>query len=138
MGSRFLASAGGRFAHLAVSIALAVAAYTSFCDSKIAATRAMAAGMVSIIVSLIVAVILSTRDFRGHAIAITLGGPLVGFYYVYLLQLTVAAGSGVGSILGTVAAFVFLAGIVLGLRTSPVTAKADAKLAGSREVISHA
>jgi len=118
MNSRFLASPGGRLANAALSLTFGLAAYASFANGAIETIHAIALGLIVIIATFIVAAILSVREFHWHTFSIAMLGPMVGFYYVTLLQLVTGAGPAVGSALATIGVFVLLTGIVLGLRTS--------------------
>jgi hypothetical protein len=115
MNARFLASTGGRFAHAAVSLAFALAAYASFSDGGPNALRCIALGTVAITAGFIVAAVLSVAEFAGYSLAIGVLAPMAGFYYFTGLELVIGRGSAVGSSLGAMAAFFLLAGIVIGL-----------------------
>jgi hypothetical protein len=130
MNSRFLASPGGRFANVALSLAFAVMAYASFSDGKAGAVRMIALGLLAVIAGFIVAAVLSVQEFQWYSLAIAVLVPMAGFYYALGVQLLTGAGAAVGSVLATMGVFVLLTGIVLGLRTSttaPTTASGRAR-----------
>ncbi len=118
MNARFLASPGGRFANVALSLAFAVMAYAAFSDGDAGAVRMMALGLLAVIAGFIVAAILSVQDFPWYSLTIALLAPVAGFCYALGVQLVSGAGAAVGSAVATMGVFVLLTGAVLGLRTS--------------------
>jgi hypothetical protein len=116
MNARFLASTGGRFAHAALSLAFLLMAYAAVSNGGPDALRWIALGTIAIIAGFIISAVLSVQDFHWYSLAMGVLVPMAGLYYFLALQLVIGRGAAIGATCATLAAFVFLAGIVIGLR----------------------
>lgn len=128
MNSRFLASRGGRFAHGALTLAIGMVAFAAASPPTASTYRWLAAGTLVVIAGFIVAAVLSAAEFTGYTLLIAGLAPLAGFYYVCGALFVMGKGATLGSAIGTVALFVFAAGILLGLRSPAGSPRAASKV----------
>lgn len=128
MNSRFLASRGGRFAHGALTLAIGMVAFAAASPPTAGTYRWLAAGTLVVIAGFIVAAVLSAAEFTGYTLLISGLAPLAGFYYVCGALFVMGKGTTLGSAIGTVALFVFAAGILLSLRSPAGSPRAASKV----------
>jgi len=134
MNSRFLASTGGRFAHASLTLAFALAACAAFAPATAATYTWLALGLGSVVCGFIVSAILSSKEFHWYSLAIGVLVPMAGLCYVLTLLTVLGMGSAVGSAFAAIGAFVFIAGIVLGLPLAPTQAAGGAVRPAASEV----